>query len=71
MKKLLKAYGFNSDMQYFERIVFLLLHNDRKASILMFSDMSQKDRKMFCKAVTGEWQSGLNIRECALFIDLI
>jgi len=46
MKKLLKAYGFNSDMQYFERIVFLLLRsNERKASLQMFRDMPVDNRK--------------------------
>lgn len=32
MKKLLKAYGLNSDMQYFERIALLFTKNDKKAA---------------------------------------
>lgn len=71
MKKLLKAYGFNSDMMYYERIVFLRLHNDIKASYLMFKDMPVKHRKLFCISALSSWSSGLTNEQIMYFINLI
>lgn len=67
MKKLLKAYGFNSDIQYFERIAFLFT-NDKKASKLMFNDMPKEGKIKFINAALGSWQSGLNTSDLRFFV---
>jgi len=71
MKKLLKAYGFNSDMQYFERIVLLLMQKDNKASKTMFLDLPKPIRKQFVKSICFEWQTELKTDDKEIFIDLI
>lgn len=71
MNRLLKAYGFNSDMQYFERIVFLYRNGDMSAARVMFSDMPTKRRKQFCITALREWQSGLTNTGICNFIGLI
>lgn len=71
MKKLLKAYGFNSDMQYFERIVHLYLDGDLAASTVMFKDMPVKERKQFCASALWEWSSGLTTQQIIRFLKMI
>lgn len=71
MKKLLKAYEFNSDMQYFERIVFLYKNNDNKAAIQMFKDIPLNYKKLFINAVLGNWKTELTIEDVAKFVAAI
>jgi hypothetical protein len=72
MKALLKAYGFNSDMQYFERIVLMTKHNDKPAMKVMFTDMPRKIRKNFVVAIySGTWNNGLTDQQKAFFMNLL
>lgn len=45
MKKLLKEYGLNSDMQYMELIGKSFVDGQRQKGIDMFVAMPKKDRK--------------------------
>jgi len=61
MQKLLNMYGFNSDMQYFERIVTLYKNNDERIAKVMFLDMPKREKIVFLKSATiGGWESGLD-----------
>jgi len=49
MKKLIKTYGLNSDMQYFELIVESLKNGQRKQAINQFLSMDKAYRVKFIK----------------------
>lgn len=71
MKKLLKEYGFNSDMQYFEMIVESFINGQISQAKEQFSAMPKKDRLNFLKnATVGGWESGLDSRELSMLFDL-
>lgn len=71
MKKLLKQYGLNSDMQYFELITDSFVNGQRKQALNMFIALPKTDKINFLKASTvGGWDSGLSpaqITECFNF----
>ena len=72
MKKLLKTYNFNSDMQYFELIVESFVNGQNTQAINQFKALPKKERKNMVKmAVDGNWLHGLNENEIALLIDNI
>lgn len=72
MKKLLKRYNFNSDMQYFEIIVESFVNGQNTQAINQFKALPKKERKNMVKmAVDGNWLYGLNENEIALLIDNI
>jgi hypothetical protein len=60
MKKLLKQYGLNSDMQYFEIIVESFLSGQIKQSQEQFNAMSKDYKKAFVKSSLTNWGSGLS-----------
>lgn len=61
MKKLLKEYGLNSDMQYFEMIVESFINGQIVQGITQFEAMPHMIQISFIKAATiGDWQSGLS-----------
>lgn len=59
MKKLLKQYGFNSDMQYYEMIVESYLNGQLTQSSEQFLAMPKKNRKDFVRSALSDWESGL------------
>lgn len=60
MKKLIKEYGFNSDMQYFEMIVDSFKNGQINQAEKQFKAMPRKYRiQMIESATTGFWNSGL------------
>jgi hypothetical protein len=71
MKKLLKEYGFNSDMQYFEMIVTSVINGQRTQAKEQFNAMPKADKKAFVKSIFTSWSTGLNESDKSIFIDLI
>jgi len=71
MKKLLKSYGFNSDMQYFEMIVDSVINGNRTQAREQFMAMPKEYRKSFVKSIFGGWETGLSERDKLMFIDCI
>jgi hypothetical protein len=70
MKKLLKIYGFNSDMQYFEMIVESFHNGQFSQAYSQFGEMPKKNKLEFLKAATvGGWDSGLAEHKIANLFD--
>lgn len=69
MKKLLKDYGLNSDMQYFDMIVESVINGQRTQAKEQFNAMPRKVRKAFIVSIYGNWNSGLDDRDKAMFIN--
>ena len=60
MKKLLKTYELNCDMQYFEMIAESFLNGNFTQAIEQFRAMPKINRIEFLKATTiGDWNSGI------------
>ena len=53
MSRLLKAYGFNSDMQYFEMIIESVINGNRTQAKEQFNAMPKDDKKR--KALMKTW----------------
>jgi uncharacterized membrane protein YbaN (DUF454 family) len=72
MKKLLKIYGFNSDMQYFEMIVESMYNGQYTQAYNQFKTMPRKERITFLKSATvGDWKSGLTDKYLGNLFELI
>ena len=71
MKKLLKSYGLNSDMQYYELIVDSVINGQRTQAKEQFKAMSKKERKQFVKSVLTDWNTPLDPRDKMMFFDLL
>lgn len=72
MKKLLKAYGFNSDMQYFEMIVESFLNGQFSQAYQQFDEMPKASKLSFLKSATvGGWDSGLGSHKIANLFDRV
>lgn len=54
MKKLLKAYDFANDSEYYEYIVDSVLNGQRKQAKELFNDMPVANRKEFVKLATSD-----------------
>lgn len=60
MKKLLKQYNFQSDMQYFEMIAISFHNGQRLQAERQFKALPKKERVQFLKsACCGAWKSGI------------
>ena len=57
MKKLLKAYGFESKADYYCRVSMLYRNGDRKASRLMFIDMPKANRIEMSRETLFDWHT--------------
>jgi hypothetical protein len=71
MKKLLKQYEFNSDMQYFQYIVDSRINGQRLQSIDLFLAMPKRYKKMFLISAMTYWESGLDMTQLANYLDLM
>lgn len=72
MKKLLKEYDFNSDMDYFEMIIESFVNGQNTQAIDQFKALPKKERKNMVKmAVDGNLLYGLNNDKIALLINNI
>lgn len=70
-EKLLKQYGFNSDMQYFEMIRESLLNGQRTQAKEQFNAMPKADRKIMVNSlVLGNWGDA-SADEKTFFINII
>lgn len=72
MKKLLKTYNLNSDMQYYEMISDSFYNGQFSQAYNQFTEMPKKNRIAFLKAATvGGWQSGLDDHKLMQLFDKI
>ena len=69
MKKLLKEYGYNDDMQYFEMIIESVINGQRTQAKNQFNTMTKEYKKTFVKSIYGNWNSGLREEDKEMFID--
>ena len=70
MKKLLKEYNFNSDMQYFEMIVTSVINGQRTQAKTQFNAMPKGYKKDFIRAIYGgAWTSGLSQTDKDMFLN--
>lgn len=70
MKKLLKDYGLNSDMQYFEMIVDSFHNGQFTQAYSQFEAMPKANKLNFLKSATvGGWNSGLGEHKIANLFD--
>lgn len=71
MKKLLKLYNFNSDMQYFEMIVESVINGQRTQAKEQFKAMPKDAQKAFIRSLFGDWDSGLSDKDARMFLNCI
>lgn len=72
MKKLLKTYSLNSDMQYYELIVDSFHNGQFSQAYDQFRAMPKTNRVAFLKAATvGGWNSGLGEHKLLQLFDNI
>ncbi len=71
MKKLLKTYSLNSDMQYFELIVESFVNGQFAQAQEQFKAMPKQYRKEFIKSALSNWSSNLPQHRLVQLIDLI
>ena len=71
MKKLLKDYGFNSDMQYYEMIVESVINGQRTQAKTQFNALPKNEKKTFIKAIYGNWNNGLLHNDKDMFLDIL
>ena len=69
MKKLLKSYGLDSDMQYFEMICESVINGQRTQAKEQFNEMSKEYRKKFISNTFGNWESGLSEQDKQMFLN--
>ena len=72
MKKLLKQYNLNSDVQYFELIVKSFLNGQKAQAKEQFAAMPRQDKKNFIRHSVLYCNCGLNETEILeTFLDLV
>lgn len=71
MKKLLKDYGFNSDMQYFEMIVDSVINGQRTQAKEQFKAMPKENQKAFVRSIHTSWCTGLDARDKEFFFNIL
>ena len=71
MKKLLKQYGFNSDMQYYEMTAESFTNGQQQQAIEQFKALPKENRKAMVKSIAnGNWNTPMK-RETNILIDNI
>lgn len=71
MKKLLKTYGMDNDMQYFEMIVESFINGQITQAKKQFKAMPKAYRISFMKLVNNNWISGLSTDQIDSLYELI
>lgn len=71
MNKLLKQYGMNSDMQYFEMIAESFLNGQNSQARTQFKAMPKRYRISFMKSANSHWNSGIDTDKLNTLYDLI
>lgn len=69
MKKLLKEYSLNSDMQYFEIIVESVINGQRTQAKEQFNAMNKAYKKLFVKNIYGSWNGNLLTEDKEMFLN--
>lgn len=72
MKKLLKTYGLNSDMQYFRMILNSIRNGQRKQAINQFLELPKVNRIQFLKSLAlGNWSVDVAKAAIEILFDFI
>jgi len=71
MKKLLKTYNFNSDMQYFEMILESFVNGQNTQARDQFKAMPKANRIQMVQSLVGNWDSGIKESNLVTLIGLI
>jgi hypothetical protein len=71
MKKLLKFFELNSDMQYFEMIADNFKAGKDEDARTQFKAMPKQYRILFTKSALTSWGSGIRKQDVINLIDLI
>ena len=72
MKKLLNDFGINSDMEYFEMIVYNFKTGYQNRAIKWFKLMPKMYKALFLKSATvGNWDSKLSNENLSVLFDNI
>jgi len=72
MKKLLKSYGFTSDMQYYEMIAESFLNGQIKQAISQFKAMPKANRVSMVKSISCYyWETCITSQQRELLFDAI
>lgn len=71
MKKLLKVYGLNSDMQYFEMIAESFVNGQHSQAIEQFKAMPKAYKIAMLKAACFDWEINLPDNQMKLLFDAI
>jgi len=71
MKRLLKNYGFHSDMQYYEMIVESVINGQHTQAKEQFMAMPKADKKAFISSLFRNWTSGLTNEQKLKFINYL
>jgi len=72
MNKLLKSYGLNSDMQYFEMIAESFLNGQFTQAVDQFRAMTKPYKVAMLKAATvGNWQHSMTKNQLRVLFDNI
>jgi len=72
MKKQLKDYGFNSDMQYYEMIAESFLNGNISQAKEQFKAMPKLHRIAMVRSATlWGWSSGISKNNLSILFDLI
>lgn len=72
MKKLLKEYNLNSDMEYYEMIVESFKNGQFSQAYMQFEQLPKKNQIQMLKSMTvGGWDSGLGNHKIANLFDCI
>ena len=56
MKKLLRVYGFNSDMQYYEMIAESYINGQKAQALQQFQELPKANKKEVIKSMLTTWQ---------------
>jgi hypothetical protein len=72
MKNLLKRYGFNSDMQYYEMIAESFLNGQRTQALAQFKALPKNNKKQLLITIFSEnWNSGISKRDTILLLEAL
>lgn len=71
MKKLLKTYGLNSDMQYFEMIVTSFINGQYWQAQEQFKAMPKAYKITMLKSLNSFWNSGLSQDQKDILFDCL
>jgi hypothetical protein len=69
MKKLLKIYSLQSDLQYFEMVAESFTNGQISQAKAQFKAMPKAERVAMLKAATSNWDSGMSQDNLAILFN--